>query len=104
MERKQCKWKQYKQSRKKDVTTAIFQFIFPFSFKTGYEQNMFPFLQKNDFRPFRLDRLENENTYYGKFQVSHQNMEAYYLSFTNKILFPHSENQKAYSVILKTLI
>ena len=78
----------------KDVTTAIFQFIFPFSFKTGYEQNMFPFLQKNDFRPFRLDHLENENTYYGKFQVSHQNMEAYYLSFTNKILFPHSEHQK----------
>ncbi|AIW85769.1 hypothetical protein [Bacillus mycoides] len=78
----------------KDVTTAIFQFIFPFSFKTGYEQNMFPFLQKNDFRPFRLDHLEDENTYYGKFQVSHQNMEAYYLSFTNKILFPHSEHQK----------
>lgn len=78
----------------KDVTTAIFQFIFPFSFKTGYEQNMFPFLQKNDFHPFRLDHLENENTYYGKFQVSHQNMEAYYLSFTNKILFPHSEHQK----------
>ncbi|MGQ0441502.1 hypothetical protein ACT4UT_36895 [Bacillus sp. B-TM1] len=44
----------------KDVTTAIFQFIFPFSFKTGYEQNMFPFLQKNDFRPFRLDHLVNE--------------------------------------------
>ncbi|EJS66216.1 MULTISPECIES: hypothetical protein [Bacillus] len=78
----------------KDVATAIFQFIFPFSFKTGYEQNMFPFLQKNDFRPFRLDHLENENTYYGKFQVSHQNMEAYYLSFTNKILFPQSEHQK----------
>lgn len=55
---------------------------------------MFPFLQKNDFRPFRLDHLEDENTYYGKFQVSHQNMEAYYLSFTNKILFPHSEHQK----------
>ena len=30
----------------KDVATAIFQFIFPFSFKAGYEQNMFPFLQK----------------------------------------------------------
>lgn len=78
----------------KDITTAIFQFIFPFSFKSGYEQNMFPFLQKNNFRPFRLDHLEDENTYYGKFQVSHQNMEAYYLSFTNKILFPHSERQK----------
>ncbi|MGE6362728.1 hypothetical protein ACQKD9_02410 [Bacillus paramycoides] len=78
----------------KYVSTAIFQFIFPFSFKSGYEQNMFPFLQKNDFRPFRLDHLEDENTYYGEFHVSHQNMEAYYLSFTNKILFPHSEHQK----------
>ncbi|MGH0427788.1 hypothetical protein ACQVPL_00645 [Bacillus hominis] len=78
----------------KYVSTAIFQFIFPFSFKNGYEQNMFPFLQRNDFRPFRLDHLEDENTYYGKFKVSHQNMEAYYLSFTNKILFPHSEHQK----------
>ena len=36
----------------KDVTTAIFQFIFPFSFKTGYEQNMFPFLQKMIFTLF----------------------------------------------------
>lgn len=36
----------------KDVTTAIFQFIFPFSFKTGYEQNMFPFLQKMIFALF----------------------------------------------------
>ena len=33
----------------KGVATAIFQFIFPFSFKTGYEQNMFPFLQKTIF-------------------------------------------------------
>ena len=69
----------------KGVATAIFQFIFPFSFKAGYEQEMFPFLQ-NDFRPFRLDHLDDENTYYGEFKVSHQNMEAYYLSFTNKIL------------------
>ena len=51
----------------KDVTTAIFQFIFPFSLKLVMNKNMFPFLQKNDFRPFRLDHLENENTYYGKF-------------------------------------
>ena len=33
----------------KDVATAIFQFIFPFSFKAGYEQQMFPFLQKTIF-------------------------------------------------------
>ena len=103
MERKQCKWKQYKQSRKR-CNNSDFSIYIPFSFKTGYEQNMFPFLQKNDFRPFRLDHLENENTYYGKFQVSHQNMEAYYLSFTNKILFPHSENQKGLQRYSKTLI
>ena len=78
----------------KDVATAIFQFIFPFSFKAGYEQNMFPFLQKTISVLFGFDHLYDENTYYGEFKVSHQNMEAYYLSFTNKILFPHSEHQK----------
>ena len=78
----------------KGVATAIFQFIFPFSFKAGYEQNMFPFLQKNDFRPFRLDHLDDENTYYGEFKVSHQNMEAYYLSFTNKNSFSSFRTSK----------
>ncbi len=63
------------------------------------KQEMFPFLQKNDFRPFRLDHPHDENTYYGEFKVSHQNMEAYYLSFTNKILFllEHQKGLQRYS-------
>jgi hypothetical protein len=80
----------------KSVETAIFQFIFPFSIKNGIELNMFPFLRDNHFKPFRLDHLDDERAYYGDFHVSHRDLEAYFLSFTNRILFPHSENQKGF--------
>lgn len=80
----------------KKLSTAIFQFIFPFSFKDGTEKEIFPFLQKQQFSSFRLDHLADESRYYGRFQVSHRDIEAYYLPFTNKILFPHSQYNKGF--------
>ena len=82
----------------KGVATAIN--LFPFSFKAGYEQEC-SLSYKNDFRPFRLDHLDDENTYYGEFKVSHQNMEAYYLSFTNKILFSSLRASKGLATLFK---
>ena len=87
----------------KNLENAIFQFIFPFSLKSGIEHRMFPFLRQNHFKPFRLDRLEDEHAYYGDFHVSHRDLEAYFLSFTNRILFPHSEDQKGFQRYSKRL-
>ena len=50
---------------------------------------------KNDFRPFRLDHLDDENTYYGEFKVSHQNIWKHTIFHLQiKFSFPHSEHQK----------
>jgi hypothetical protein len=87
----------------KKVDNATFQFIFPFSLKKGREQSVFPFLLSQHFKHFRLDHIEDEDTYYGKYRVSHRNMEAYFLSYTNQILFPHSEQQKGIQRFSKAL-
>ncbi|MFC3883997.1 hypothetical protein ACFOU2_11055 [Bacillus songklensis] len=70
---------------------AIFQFIFPFIMKGGSESSMVSALKKRGFERFRLDNLEAQDRYYGKFSVHHADMEHYYLPFTNKILFPQTE-------------
>ena len=76
------------------VSTALFQFIFPFSLKAGTVQNLFIYLQEQEFTPFRLNDLQKDNTYYGSNQVSHRDLEAFFLPLTNTILFPTSEHQK----------
>lgn len=80
--------------QERNLEAAYFQFIFPFSFKNWHEQKMLPFLKTEHFTPFRLDHFEDENAYYGKINVSHRDLEANFLSFTSRILFPHSEQQK----------
>lgn len=80
--------------KEKNVNSAFFQFIFPFSFQEGSEQNIFPYLRGHQFKHFQLDDFNNESKYYGDFRVSHRDMEAFFLPFTNKILFPISEQQK----------
>jgi hypothetical protein len=87
----------------KNIELASFQFVFPFSFKNGIEQSMIPFLKNNHFKPFRLDHLEDEHAYYGGYRVSHRDLEAYFLSFTNRILFPASEEQKGFQRYSKPL-
>ncbi|MDP4171134.1 MAG: hypothetical protein Q8906_11040 [Bacillota bacterium] len=82
--------------KEKTVSKALFQFIFPFSIKSETETDMVTFMQKQGFNRFRLDQLEDEQKYYGRFSVSHRDMEAYYLPFTNKVLFPHTESQKGF--------
>lgn len=87
----------------KKASLAAFQFIFPFSFKKGCEETMYPYLKKQHYKPFRLNELEDQDAYYGKFHVSHREMEAYFLSFTNQILFPHSLEQKGIQRFSKAL-
>jgi hypothetical protein len=80
--------------QEKNIEAGLFQFIYPFSIENGLDVKILSFLHEQDFTFFRLDHLEDEETYYGDFKVSHRQMEAYFLSFTNKVLFPHSDIQK----------
>ena len=89
--------------KEKSVEVAIFQFIFPFSFKEGIEQKIFPFLLEQQFKHFKLDHLDYEDAFYGDYCVSHREMEAYYLPFTNQILFPYTEHQKGFQRYSKAL-
>lgn len=89
--------------KEKTLSTAIFQFIFPFFIKDDNEQNIFSFLRKNHFTAFRLGHLEDETAYYGESHVSHRELEAFFPPFTNKILFPHSDQQKGFQRYSKAL-
>ena len=80
----------------KKVKKATFQFIFPFAMASTNESELISFLLKQGFDRFHLDELNKERDYYGEFQVSHKDMEAYYLPFTNKVLFPHTDKQKGF--------
>ncbi|MGG5254386.1 hypothetical protein ACQYAD_12900 [Neobacillus sp. SM06] len=89
--------------KEKKLDVGLFQFIFPFSLKDGSEPDVFSWLRNHDFRSFRLNQLEDETRYYGSFHVSHRDIEAYYLPFTNKLLFPHSDNEKGFHRFSKAL-
>lgn len=87
----------------KKLKSALFQFIFPFSIKSEVEHDIFQFLRNKQFKAFHLNDLEDEKRYYGNFNVSHRDIESYYLPFTNKILFPHSQNEKGFHRFSKAL-
>ncbi len=87
----------------KNIETGIFQFIYPFSIENGLELKILPFLKEHGFSFFQMDQLQKETAYYGDFSVSHREMEAYFLSFTNKVLFPHTEQQKGIKRYSKAL-
>ncbi|WP_169086565.1 hypothetical protein [Paenibacillus sp. PL91] len=78
----------------KQLDAALFHFIFPFSLNKNCQEKLQMQLQSDGFTRFSLKDMEQENAYYGKrCRVSHLNLERYYLSFTNNMLFPHTANQ-----------
>ncbi|MDQ0199690.1 hypothetical protein [Neobacillus ginsengisoli] len=89
--------------KEKTVSTAIFQFIFPFFIKDDSDRNISSFLKKQHFSAFRLGRIEDESAYYGKYQISHRDLEAFFPPFTNRILFPLSEKDKGFQRFSKAL-
>ncbi|WP_139892316.1 hypothetical protein [Bacillus sp. D386] len=80
----------------KQVSSANFQFVFPFSLIRGKEDDLVEKLKKNQFKWFRLDNLEKEDDFYGRFEIDHENMENFFLPFTNRILFPKKEDGKGF--------
>lgn len=80
----------------KPVSSANFQFVFPFSLIRGKEDELVDKLKDNHFKWFRLDRLEKEDDFYGRFEINHENLENYFLPFTNRILFPKKEDGKGF--------
>ncbi|MBC8079625.1 MAG: hypothetical protein H7X86_04725 [Gorillibacterium sp.] len=81
----------------RNVDHALFQFIFPFSIKSGVQDDFKAQLKQDGYKMFFLDDLPCEDAYYGEgYQVSHRNMERFYLPFTGNILFPHTEDPEAF--------
>ncbi|WP_409291502.1 hypothetical protein [Peribacillus sp. SCS-37] len=78
------------------LNRAIAVFVLPFSLKSNAAASLVDTLKKQEYDEFKLDDLGLENKYYGDFEVSHENMEGYYLPFTNKILFPFSLGQEGF--------
>ena len=89
--------------KEKKVSFAIFQFLFPFSLLEGKEDDTANKLKENGYEWFRLDKLEKEDDYYGKYEIDHEDLENYYLPFTNRILFPKEEDGKGFQRYTKAL-
>jgi succinate dehydrogenase hydrophobic anchor subunit len=84
------------QLREKELNAALHQFIFPFSINNNAESEFKRQLKLDDFIPFFLGDLEQEDMFYGvNYQVSHHEMERYYLPFTNNVLFPHKTDNES---------
>lgn len=80
----------------KNISTAIFQFIIPFSIKEGSEPSIYSCLERLHLVPFQLSNLEQEKQFYGKIRVSHHDLEKYFVPFTNKLLFPEEMDKKGF--------
>jgi len=81
----------------KRVRKALVQFIFPFSIVPGTEDDLIERLSQDGYVPFFLDRMEQEDAYYGEgYRVSHKRLERYFLPFTGQILFPHRQRSDAF--------
>ncbi|PLT30683.1 hypothetical protein CUU66_05885 [Peribacillus deserti] len=82
--------------KEKEINRALLLFVLPFSIKENRIVSLKKTLSEQQFELFKLDDLSLEDKYYGDFQISHENIEGYYLPFTNKILFPSTENQEGF--------
>ncbi|MGG1674454.1 hypothetical protein ACIFOT_01765 [Neobacillus sp. NRS-1170] len=87
--------------KEKQVSQAFYQFILPFSWKAGKIRNFILYLQKNQFTSFHLNELQNESAYYGGYQVSHSEMESFFLPLTSQFLFPSSGHEKGFQRFTK---
>jgi hypothetical protein len=86
----------------KNVLTGIYQFIIPFSLKNT-EPILFQYLKNSDFQAFNLKEVEQENKFYGRYRISHRDLEQYFLPFTNRILFPQANDLKGFRRYSKSL-
>ncbi|SFL69219.1 hypothetical protein SAMN03159341_108243 [Paenibacillus sp. 1_12] len=81
----------------KRLKAALFQFVFPFSLNEDCQDDLKHQLKRDGFSAFDLGDLELENAFYGKgYQVSHLNLERYYLPFTNSVIFPHEDSKDVF--------
>lgn len=79
----------------KTLQVALHQFIFPFSIDRNSQNRFKEQLLKDQFDPFFICETQKENTYYGPgYQVSHREMERYYLPFTSSFLYPHERDNE----------
>ncbi|MEO2078424.1 MAG: hypothetical protein ABGX20_24155 [Bacillus sp. (in: firmicutes)] len=94
---------QHTQTKDSHVSSALFQFIIPISLKASKVQHIADFLQGNHYTPFHLNDYHSETAFYGKFHVSHKELEDFFLPITNTILFPKTTQEKGLHRYTKSL-
>jgi hypothetical protein len=88
----------------KPVSEALFSFIFPFSLEHKCQNQLMEKLLEEGFHPFRLSDTSLEDRFYGEGRrVSHRNMNRYFLSFTNHVVFPGDDHPESFRRLSKTL-
>ncbi|WP_147370428.1 hypothetical protein [Lysinibacillus yapensis] len=80
----------------KKMNYSAFQFILPFSIKSGSAPSFISALKNDNFERFQLDNPEMQHGYYGKFSIHHADIEHSFFPFINKILFPPTENDAGF--------
>ncbi|MBP1153841.1 MULTISPECIES: hypothetical protein [unclassified Paenibacillus] len=88
----------------KQLQSAIFQFVFPFSLNSNCQSKLKLQLNQDGYEFFHLKKEHLEAAYYGPgHRVSHRNLERYYLPFASNIMFPHEENDQSFQRYSKRL-
>jgi len=88
----------------KRLRKADYQFLFPFSLKSDCRFALLNTLKLEGFTPFRLDKLDMEEAFYGQgHRVSHKELERYFLPYANHILFPSDDSAESFRRMSKRL-
>ncbi len=88
----------------KTLESALMQFIFPFSVNPGSQKDFIHQLEEDGYRSFSLKNLDQQHEFYGEeYQVSHRNMERYFLPFTANVIFPHEPDDSTFRRLSRRL-
>jgi hypothetical protein len=73
------------------------QFLFPFSYQDRKKQSFKDQINQNGFSAFSIDDKTKETAYYGKnFNVSHNELDQYFLPYIENFLFPEEVNARGF--------
>ncbi|WP_144510789.1 hypothetical protein [Bacillus sp. FJAT-22090] len=80
-----------------DITDAFMNFLFPFSFYERKSEELMGQLKKQHFTFFDLEDLAFQELYYGKgINISHEELDQFFLPFIEDKLFPRSTIEKGF--------
>ncbi len=79
------------------IKLSRIQFLFPFSYQERKKQIFKKQLDKNGFHAFSIEDRTKETAYYGRnFNVSHQELDQYFLPYIENFLFPEEASARGF--------